>query len=323
MSDDLTLTRRLRIAGSRTVTEGIREFTLVDPDGAGLPPFEAGAHLPLRVPNGMLRRYSLSNEPAEADRYVIAAKREEAGAGGSRSLVDEARDGDLLEAGDPQNDFGLTGKAVPHLFVAGGIGVTPLLSMARHLITAGGPAFQMVYLTRNAAMTAYREELSAPEFRGKVRIHHDEGDPDRAFDLWPLLEQPRGRQLYCCGPRGLMQAVRDMTGHWPGSSVHFEDFGGAAAARRADDQPFVLRLARSGATVAVPTDRSALAALREAGVTVPFSCEGGTCGSCRTGLVSGEVDHRDFVLTEEERARSWMPCVSRAVLAGGELVVDL
>lgn len=323
MADDLTLTRRLRIAGSRTVAEGIREFTLTDPDGAALPPFAAGSHLPVRVPNGMLRRYSLANDPAEGDRYVIAAKREAGGAGGSRSLVDAARDGDVLEAGDPQDDFGLTGKNVPHLFVAGGIGITPLLSMARHLLSSGGPAFQLVYLTRSAAMTAYREELSAPAFRGKVRIHHDEGDPDRAFDLWPLLEAPKGRQLHCCGPRGLMEAVRDMTGHWPTSAVHFEDFGGAAAARRADDAPFALRLARSGTVVAVPADRSALAALREAGVTLPFSCEGGTCGSCRTGLVAGEVDHRDFALTEEERAQYWMPCVSRAAAPGGELVADL
>lgn len=323
MADDLTLTRRLRIAESRMVAEGIREFTLVDPGGAALPGFEAGAHLPLKVPNGMLRRYSLSNDPAEGDRYVIAAKREEGGAGGSRSLVDDARDGDVLEAGDPQNDFALTGKAVPHLFIAGGIGVTPLLSMARHLLSSGGPAFQMIYLTRTAGMTAYREELSAPPFKGRVTIHHDEGDRDRAFDLWPLLEQPRGRQLYCCGPRGLMEAVRDMTGHWPTSAVHFEDFGGAAAARRADDAPFTLRLARSGTVVEVPRDRSALAALREAGVAVPFSCEGGTCGSCRTGLLGGEVDHRDFVLTEEERGRYWMPCVSRALAPGGEVVAEL
>ncbi|WP_376095715.1 PDR/VanB family oxidoreductase [Roseomonas sp. CCTCC AB2023176] len=323
MADDLTLTRRLRIAESRMVAEGIREFTLVNPDGAALPAFKAGAHLPLKVPNGMLRRYSLSNDPAEADRYVIAAKREEGGAGGSRSLVDEARDGDVLEAGDPQNDFALTGKTVPHLFVAGGIGVTPLLSMARHLMSSGGPAFQMVYLTRTPAMTAYRAELRAPAFRGKVTIHHDEGDPERAFDLWPLLEQPKGRQLYCCGPRGLMESVRDMTGHWPTSAVHFEDFGGAAAARRADDAPFTLRLARSGRVVDVPRDRSALAALREAGVAVPFSCEGGTCGSCRTGLLGGEVDHRDFVLTEKERSRYWMPCVSRAATAGGDVTIEL
>jgi phthalate 4,5-dioxygenase reductase subunit len=322
MSDDPALTRTLLLRESRMVAEGIREFTFVDPEGGELPPFTAGAHLPLRVPNGLLRRYSLSNDPAETDRYVIAAKREDAGAGGSRSLVDEARDGDLMQAGEPKNEFALTGKPTSHLFIAGGIGITPMLSMVRHLTTSGGRPFRLIYLTRSPELTAYREDLLAPAFRGKVTIHHDNGDPDQAFDLWPLLETPKGRHVHCCGPRALMQAVRDMTGHWPSSAVHFEDFGGVAASRRADDAPFTLRLARSGRTISVAANQSALAALHEAGIAVPYSCEGGTCGSCRTGLLGGEADHRDFVLSDAERATAVMPCVSRAA-PGGELVLDL
>jgi phthalate 4,5-dioxygenase reductase subunit len=152
-----------------------------------------------------------------------------------------------------------------------------------------------------------------------VIVHHDGGDPARAFDLWPLLEKPGPGHLYCCGPRPLMDAVRDMTGHWPGGRVHFESFVDGAAARP-DDRPFAVRLARSGRVLEVPVGRSLLQVLRDAGVEVPSSCESGTCGSCRTTLLAGTADHRDLVLFPEEHATAIMVCVSRA--CGGELVID-
>jgi len=235
-------------------------------------------------------------------------------------MADAARVGDVLAITSPRNEFALKGKPVSYIFIAGGIGITPIRAMILHLMREGGRPFRLYYLARSADMMAFREEFAAPQFRGKVVLHHDDGDPARAFDLWPVLEEPKGAHVYCCGPRGLMQAVRDMTGHWSSAAVHFEDFG-TAKTHTENDRPFVVRLARQGTSLEVPQDRSILETLRTAGIHVPSSCESGTCGTCRTGLLSGEADHRDLALSDQERARSIMICVSRA--RGGELVLDL
>jgi phthalate 4,5-dioxygenase reductase subunit len=156
-----------------------------------------------------------------------------------------------------------------------------------------------------------------------VTLHHDGGDPARSFDLWPLLEKPgsvNGQHLYCCGPKPLMDAVRDMSGHWSAAAVHFESFG-ADTAPRADDSAFDVQLARSGLQFSVPAGRTLLQELRSRGVAVPSSCESGTCGSCRTGLLGGEADHRDLVLLDEQKPSQIMVCVSRARSA--PLVLDL
>ena len=260
----------------------------------------------------MLRQYSLCNDPAETHRYRIAVKRESPGRGGSVSMVDQLRLGDLLEVGAPENQFALDARASRLLLIAGGIGITPLLSMAYQLNSEGRP-YQLIYLSRDAASTAFVQELRGPEFTGKVKIHHDQGDPERALDLWPLLEKPgstAGLHLYCCGPTGLMDAVRDMSGHWPASAVHFESFGVDTRAR-SEDQPFVVHVRSNGQRLNVPVGSSILQVLRDAGITVPSSCESGTCGSCKTGLLDGQADHRDLVLLDEEKASQIMVCVSR------------
>jgi len=318
--DDIDL-RPVRIRHAARAAEDIQLFELAALDGGDLPEFSAGAHLVVRCPNGLMRRYSLCNDPHERDRYVIAVKREANGGGGSVSLVDDTRIGDQILVSEPRNDFGLSGNPASYLFIAGGIGITPILSMMRYLRTAGGKPYKLYYLSRSPALTAFREELSRPEYRGKVVIHHDHGDPDKSYDLWPVLEQPKGAHLYCCGPRGLMEAVRDMTGHWSSSAVHFEDFGSGKASRGADDRPFTIRLARSGGSIEVPAGTTALEALRAHGHAIPSSCESGTCSTCKVGLVEGEVDHRDLVLTDYERVKSMLVCVSRAHTP--ELVLDL
>ena len=170
-------------------------------------------------------------------------------------------------------------------------------------------------------MAAFRDELSDPALRGKVVIHYDDGDPERSLDLWPVLEKPKGAHLYCCGPRPLMEAVRDMTGHWSTAAVHFEDFGAGKAAHAPDDRAFTVRLARRGDTVEIPADRSILETLRAHGCTIASSCESGTCGSCRLRYLAGEPEHRDLVLTDAERAREVIVCVSRS--HSPELVIDL
>ncbi|HWD36253.1 MAG TPA: 2Fe-2S iron-sulfur cluster-binding protein, partial [Casimicrobiaceae bacterium] len=151
-------------------------------------------------------------------------------------------------------------------------------------------------------------------------MHHDGGDPDRAFDLWPIFERPQPVHVYACGPRPMLQAIRDMSGHWPLSAIHIESFADAATLAVADDRAFRVRLARSGATVDVGAHQSILDALRAHGLYVPSSCESGTCGTCRTRLLAGEADHRDLVLTEDEQADHIMVCVSRA--HSPEIVID-
>jgi phthalate 4,5-dioxygenase reductase component len=304
----------LRVAVAEPAARGIQRFELRHPEGAELPAFTAGAHIRIKTPSGAMRQYSLSNDPAERDRYVIAVKREGNGRGGSLSLVDGVRAGTLVEVGAPENLFELDPKAKGFILIAGGIGITPMMAMARHLLAEGTRKFKLYYLTRDAEGSAFLDELTGPEFAPHVKVHHDQGDPGQAFDLWPVLEKPgsaNGQHVYCCGPTPLMDAVRDMTGHWPSSAVHFESFGGDTKPH-ADDQPFEVRLEHSGRTVEVPVGVSILDALRLEGVHVPSSCESGTCGSCKTRLLEGEADHRDLVLLDEEKADHIMVCVSRA-----------
>ena len=316
-----TGTMKLRIAAKAEIARDIFRFELALPDGGALPEFTPGAHVSLRTPGRHIRKYSLCNDPAERHRYVLAIKREAPGSGGSLSITTDAKVGDEIEVGEPRNDFPLAGNIANFVFIAGGIGITPILSMMRHLKSTGAGRFKLYYLTRSPELTAFREELSGSEFAGQVAIHHDHGDPERSLDLWPILEKPLGRHLYCCGPRPLMEAVRDMSGHWSSAAVHFEDFGSSKPAHKADDTTFTVRLARSGKHFEVPANVSILDTLRAEGITVSSSCESGTCGSCRTRLIAGEAEHRDLVLTEREHATDIMICVSRA--KSEELVLDL
>ena len=310
----------LRVVRAYPAAEGIRVFELGDRHGADLPPFTPGAHVGVRTPSGLLRKYSLCNDGAARDRYVIAVKREPQGRGGSASMVDACREGDGLRCSLPRNDFPLAEKAKAFLFIAGGIGITPIVAMVRHLATRGDVPFALHYLTRSPAETAFLDELSAPAYAGKVFVHHDGGDPARAFDLWPLLERPRAVHVYACGPRGLLQAIRDMSGHWSQSAIHIESFADAGTLAVPEDRPFRVRLARTGETLDVPADRSILETLRAHGLDVPSSCASGTCGTCRTRLLAGVADHRDLVLSESEHEDAIMVCVSRA--RSPEIVID-
>ncbi len=312
---------KLRVTRSETVADGIQLLEFRDPAAADLPAFTPGSHLSIRVPSGAMRSYSLCNDPHERDRYVVAVKREESGRGGSISLIDGLKPGDVVEVAPPRNLFELMTSASSYIFVAGGIGITPIMSMIRYLRATGNAAFHLYYLTRNAAATAFLPELSGPEFAGRITVHHDEGNPDQAFDLWPVFEEPTKAYIYCCGPRPLMDAVRDMTGHWPETAVHFEDFGSDLVRPRVDDTPFQIQLGRDGVVLEVPVGTSILETIRAHGRDTPSSCESGTCGTCRTTVLEGEPDHRDLVLTDAEKKVTMMICVSRA--KSNRLVLDL
>jgi phthalate 4,5-dioxygenase reductase subunit len=311
----------LRVTRKQAIARDIHLFELCHPDGDPLPPFTAGAHLPIQVPGGAMRQYSLCNDPQETNRYQIAVKRDESGRGGSRRLVDEVDVGGTLMVGAPENLFGLSDKAKSFILVAGGIGITPMMAMVRSLQAEGLRKFKLYYFSRDAEGSAFLDELAADDLGGQVVVHHDHGDPARSFDLWKIFEKvASGTHVYCCGPKGLMDSVRDMTGHWPDSAIHFESFG-ADTKPHADDKPFEVVLQRSGQRVEVGARQTILDALRAVQVTVPSSCESGTCGSCKVGLLEGEADHRDLVLMPEEKADHVMVCVSRA--KGDRLVLDL
>lgn len=309
----------LRVVRKTPVAPDTWCFELRHPLDQELPPFTAGAHLTVQVPSGVRRNYSLCSDPADTRGYQIAVKRDAAGRGGSISMIGDVHEGDDLAVSVPRNNFALHPRASEILFIAGGIGITPILSMMRHLRRTGNDNFKLIYCTRDAPGTAFKDDL-ASEFAGRVRFHHDHGDIDQAFDFWPIFETPGKAHVYCCGPRGLMDAVADMSGHWPSGSIHFESFGVDASAWAAN-AAFTVRLQHSGAVFPVSAEQSILEALRGHGRHIASSCESGTCGSCRTGLVSGDVEHRDMVLSDDEKATNIMVCVSRA--RGGELVLDL
>ncbi len=313
-------TTTLKVTRKDEIARGIDLFELRRPDGGELPQFTAGAHVALKVPNGLVRKYSLCNDPAERDRYQIAVKREENGRGGSISLIENVNAGDDLIVSAPVNDFELARNAQAFIFIAGGIGITPIMAMMRTLNAIPGKQYKLYYCTRSPEFTAFHDELRKPPFEDKVVIHHDDGDPARALDLWPIVEERKNRaHLYCCGPRPLMQAVRDMTGHWSSTAIHMEAFS-EAETRKPDDKPFNVTLAKSGGTFEVPVGTTILEAMRARGHEVPSSCESGTCGTCRTKLLAGDVDHRDLVLADHERGEQIMICVSRA--RAGDLVID-
>ena len=309
----------VRVAAKRAVACQTWCFELVSLDGAPLPAGTPGAHLTVVTPSGVRRNYSLCGDASDTSRYVIAVKRDANGRGGSMSMADDVHEGAHLAISAPRNNFELTARANDFIFIAGGIGITPILSMMRHVQRSEGANFKLYYCTRDAEHTAFLNLLHA-EFADHLVLHYNGDDTNNAFDFWPVLETPSRAHVYCCGPKGLMDSVADMTGHWPSGSVRFESFG-VDASVIAHNVAFTVRLQKSGREISVGKQQTLLEALRANGCTVRSSCESGTCGSCKTGLISGAVEHRDRVLTEEERIEHIMPCVSRAL--SGELVLNL
>lgn len=306
-----------RITGKRMVTPEACRFELHAADGGPLPPFAPGAHINIGTPGGDVRSYSLTDDPADADHYAITVHRDGRGRGGSVSLVDETDVADLVQISEPANAFPLE-PAPDYLLIAGGIGITPIRSMFRSLRRQGHGNVRLLYLTRSAALTAYLDEFTASDVAGQVRLHHS--DVAGPVDLWPHLATPGDTHLYFCGPPRLLDEVLALTMHWRPSAVHYEQFSGVSALG-GTSLAFQARWESTGEIVDVPADVTFLDALQAAGKEIPSSCRSGTCGTCRIRLVSGEVEHRDLVLTAEERDTAVMPCVSRA--AGPLICVDL
>ncbi|MEV7852576.1 PDR/VanB family oxidoreductase [Streptomyces sp. NPDC088183] len=308
-----TATRRLLITERTTPAEGVVQLRL---KGSGLPAWQPGAHLDLLLPSGLVRQYSLCGDPADPDTYTVAARLVEDGRGGSREVHARLWEGEEVEIRDPRNRFPLA-DAPAYLFVAGGIGITPILPMLRS-VAASGAEWRLLYGGRTRASMPFLdeiEELGAEGGRVTVVPADEAGRPDAAA---ALAETAEGTAVYCCGPEPLMDAVAAALP--PGRTLHLERFT-AAAASSAGSAPFEVELRRSGRTVQVPADRSVLAAVRDALPYVSYSCEQGFCGTCRQSVLAGEIDHRDELLTDSERDDSMLICVSRC--RGERLVLDL
>jgi vanillate O-demethylase ferredoxin subunit len=313
----------LRVSAIADEATDIRVFEVVDPEGVDLLPFTAGSHVDVTPPGSSIRQYSLCNDPAERHRYRFAVLRETVGRGGSRLMHERVQIGDLLQVSAPRNHFPLAETGQRHLLIAGGIGVTPLLSMA-HRLHAIGADFVLHHCTRSPERTAFRDVLAPFAEAGRVHYHHDGGDLARGLDVAAVLaDVVPGTHVYCCGPQGLMAAVKTAAAAWPAPQVHFEYFTPPEALPGAAGPAgeFEVEVASTKAVYPIPAGQSILSVLTTAGMPLDSSCEAGVCGTCRTRYLSGDVDHRDCVLTDAERGEHLMICVSRA--AHGRLVLDL
>ncbi|WP_049623629.1 PDR/VanB family oxidoreductase [Frateuria defendens] len=278
---------------------------LVAADGTTLPAFEAGAHVDVHLPNGLIRQYSIASSPHQREHYVLCVRREPASRGGSAYVHDQLRVGQRLAISLPRNLFALE-PAGHYLLMAGGIGITPLLAMAEALDAAGTP-FELHYYVRERGHAAFARRLAAGFRHGAVHVHCDAEGSNPANRLPEGLDTPgAARRLYLCGPDGFMRYVTDtaLQRGWNEAQIHREAFGPAPVptAPAATDGAFEVELASNGQVFSVPADKTIAAVLCEAGVEVPLSCEMGMCGACLTPVVAGQADHRDTVQSEAEKA---------------------
>jgi vanillate O-demethylase ferredoxin subunit len=306
--DHLQLPLLLRLAAIAFGAEGIHLYELREPAGAALPAFAAGAHIDLALPGGMVRQYSLCNSDAERHRYLIGVKRDPASRGGSRFMHEALRVGTLLRTGLPRNTFPLAEDAAHSVFVAGGIGITPIRAMVDRLRRLGRP-WHLHYGVRRRAEAVFLDEFQASP--ACVHLHVDEEAHGTLMDIAGIVgAAPHGAHLYCCGPAPMLKAFEAAAAGRPEGHVHVEYF--SSDVPLAAEGGFSVRMARSGRTVAVEPGQTILGALKAAGVEVSFSCTQGVCGACETRVLDGVPDHRDTILSPREKAesRTMMICCS-------------
>jgi vanillate O-demethylase ferredoxin subunit len=321
---------KVRVVALRHEAEGILGIELRAHDGAQLPPFEPGAHIDVHLPGDVTRQYSLCNDAMDTGRYRLGVGQSSTSRGGSTFIHDKLRVGDLLTISEPRAQFRLSSEARRHRFIAGGIGITPVLSMiqwcARHELP-----WELHYCVRTRAHAAYLDELNS--LGGRVHVHADnEATAPLPPGVAGMMSDLDAREhIYCCGPAGLVDAVvaHGKLGTISPQRIHFERFAAPASEAQERETPananksFAVVLAKRGLRCVVEPDESILESLERHGVRATFSCREGLCRSCEVALLSGEVDHRDYVLTDDEQMNnaSLMICVSRA--RSSELVIDL
>ncbi len=320
-----TLTTELReaefdmIVVKREDTAGdVAAFTLREVHGQELPCWQPGAHIDLLVPDIGPRQYSLCGDTSDRRHWRVAILKESAGRGGSRYLHETLAVDSTIRARGPRNHFPLV-PSDNYLFIAGGIGITPILPMVA-AVDRVRANWRLVYGGRHLSSMSFLDELV--HYGDRVTLWPQ--DEKGLIDLASLLGvAQRDTRIYCCGPEPLLQAVEANCDHWPADSLHVERFAARPLTESAQTEDFEVELRKSGLTVTVPPGRSILDVVTEAGVHVPSSCVAGTCGSCETKVLEGTPEHRDAILTEAERnANNWMMiCVSRCL--GKRLVLDL
>jgi ferredoxin-NADP reductase len=302
----------------RWEASGVMSLELSAVDGALLPSFEPGAHVDLRLPDGTLRQYSLCGDPTDRSHYRLGIRA--VGGGLSSTFVHrKLRPGELVIVSAPRNNFPLE-DAERYVFVAGGIGVTPLIPMMRQASAQRRP-WTLLYCNKRDSDAPFLDEIRA--LGGNISLHSSEAGTRLDVKV-QLAAVKTGAMIYCCGPERLMTAVEEATAAWPQDAVRFEWFAPRSQATEGASGSFEVVCNVSGLTLTVPEDRTVLDVLNDAGIEVPCSCQQGICGTCETRVVSGEVDHRDSILSSAERAanQTMMTCVSRAK-AGSRLVLDI
>ncbi|MDR6535050.1 PDR/VanB family oxidoreductase [Variovorax soli] len=305
----------------RREAEGIVSFEFVSADGAPLPLFTAGAHIDLQLPEGLLRSYSLVNDPGEHHRYVVTVDRAANSRGGSAWMHSTPRPGDRLASSLPVNNFPLYEEAPLSIFIAGGIGITPFMSMAARLNTLRR-AWRVHYAVRSRQRAAYVQELASLDRTGDAVNMHCTGEDMERPDIAAIVrEAPAGSHLYCCGPNGMLDAFAGACSGLPPQRIHLERFSASQEAATAGG--YEVQLARTGQTLSVEPGRTLLDALLDAGIPVQYSCSQGICGTCCTPVLEGTPDHRDDYLTHEEKAanRAMMVCCSGSLTQ--RLVLDI
>lgn len=312
---------RLRVRRMEWEAEGVLSVVLEALDGGELPRWSPGAHLDLHLPDVITRQYSLCGSPTERTRWRIAVLREVEGRGGSAAVHTRLRPGDIVDVVGPRNNFALH-QATAYLFVAGGIGITPLLPMIEAADHAGTP-WRLLYGGRTRSSMAFVDDLTE---RYGDRVEVVPQDELGLLDLDALLAEPEDDTLvYCCGPEPLLAAVEERCRAWPAGTLHVERF---APKPRLEPEPgeeiaFEVVLKRSDTTFTVPPGMSVLEALEANGLEAPNSCREGICGTCETPVIEGIPDHRDSLLSPEEQAANdtMMICVGRCTTP--RLVLDL
>ena len=306
---------KVKITRKTVLATDICAFELQSASGTPLPPFSAGAHIDVQLGAGLIRQYSLCNNPNDTHRYLIGVLRDPGSRGGSIAMH-ALTEGDLIEISEPKNHFPLHPEATHSILLAGGIGVTPLLCMAERLAHAGA-SFEMHYCCRDPQRAAFRERLAQTDLKDRVRLYFDDAPPGERIDLATLLNTPAARtHVYVCGPAGFIDAVLKTAkaAGWSETSLHREYFTAATPSPSGTGGAFKVQLASTGQVIDIAPEQSVLAALAACGINLPTSCEQGVCGTCLTRVLSGEPDHRDVYLTEEERAANdqFLPCCSRS-----------
>jgi len=301
------------------VAEDVVALTLVHPEGHALPEWTPGAHIDLILTPEITRQYSLCGTPADIHRYTVGILNAPNSRGGSRFVHENVQPGSVIRIRGPRNHFPLVG-APRYVFIAGGIGITPMLPMIEEA-EAAGAGWTLLYGGRSEASMAYATRLKEYGDRVTLLPGNDVALMSAALDERLGTPQP-GTLVYTCGPEGLLGAVEQRCASWPPGSLHLERFA-AKATEGAVDTEFEVELARTGITITVPADRSIFDAVQDHGVSVLGSCHEGICGTCETFVLDGEVDHRDSVLNDDEKAsnETMMICVSRC--RSGRLTLDL